>query len=46
MKAASPFWDSPVATLHSALSGVLLWAFPGYPKVTPPTATATKGERI
>jgi hypothetical protein len=47
MKAAAPFWDAPAATPpYIRIESSLLRAFPGYPKVTPPAAAATKGKRI
>ena len=46
MKAASPFWDAPATPPYIRIESSLLRAFPGYPKVTPPTSAATNGKRI
>jgi len=47
MKAAAPFWDAPAATPpYIRIESSLLRAFPGYPKVTPPTSAAANGKRV
>jgi hypothetical protein len=46
-KAAQPWWEAPVSTpAFQRVESSLLIAFEGWPKVTPPPATATKGKRI
>jgi NIPSNAP len=47
MKEGAPFWDAPAATPpYMRIESSLLRAFEGYPKVTPPASSATKGKRI
>ncbi|MGD0097858.1 MAG: NIPSNAP family protein [Terracidiphilus sp.] len=47
MKIADPFWNAPAtAPAFLRLESSLLVAFEGWPHLTPPAATATKGKRI
>ena len=47
MKAAEPFWSAPVSSpSFQRVESELMIAFEGYPKLTVPAATATKGKRI
>jgi hypothetical protein len=47
MKAAEPFWNTPAtAPAFQRIESSLLIAFEGWPKLTPPTATANNGKRI
>jgi hypothetical protein len=47
MKTAEPFWSAPAsAPAFERVETSLLLAFEGWPKLTPPPATATKGKRI
>src|SRR5580698_9709966 len=47
MKAAEPFWTAPAtAPAFQRVESSLLIAFEGWPKVTPPAATATHRKRI
>jgi len=47
MKAAEPFWNAPAtAPAFQRTESSLLIAFEGWPKLTPPVATATHGKRI
>jgi hypothetical protein len=47
MKAAEPFWNAPAATpAFQRIESSLLAAFEGWPKLTPPAATARNGKRI
>ncbi len=47
LKAAEPFWNAPAtAPAFQRVESSLLAAFEGWPKVTPPSAAATKGKRI
>jgi len=47
LKAADPFWNAPAtATAFLRVENTLLAAFEGWPKVTLPVATATRGKRI
>jgi NIPSNAP len=47
MKVADPFWNATAASpAFQRVEGSLLAAFEGWPKLTPPPATATKGKRI
>jgi NIPSNAP len=47
MKAAEPFWSAPAtAPAFERVEASLMAAFEGWPKITPPAATATKGKRI
>jgi len=47
MKAADPFWGAPAsAPAFERVETSLLRAFEGWPKLTPPPATATKSKRI
>jgi hypothetical protein len=46
-KAAEPFWNAPAsAPPFERVETSLLLAFEGWPKLTPPPATATKSKRI
>ena len=46
-KAAEPFWSAPsTSPSFQRVESSLLIAFEGWPKITPPTAAATKGKRI
>ena len=47
MKAAAPFWSAPAAApSFQRAETSLLWAFEGWPKLTPPPGAATKAKRI
>jgi NIPSNAP len=47
MKAAEPFWNAPAtAPAFQRVESSLLIAFEGWPKLTPPAATARNGKRI
>src|ERR1700722_11023055 len=47
MKAAEPFWNAPAtAPPFQRIDSSLLIAFEGWPKLTPPAATARNGKRI
>jgi hypothetical protein len=47
MKAAEPFWNAPAtAPAFQRIESSLLVAFEGWPKLTPPAATARNGKRI
>lgn len=47
MKAAEPFWTAPAAApAFERVETSLLRAFEGWPKLTPPPASATKAKRI
>jgi hypothetical protein len=47
LKAAEPFWNATAtAPAFQRVDISLLSAFAGWPKVTPPAASATKGKRI
>jgi hypothetical protein len=47
LKAADPFWNAPAtAPAFERVESSLLMAFTGWPKMTPPPASATKGKRI
>lgn len=47
MKAAEPFWSAPAtAPAFMRVDVSLLAAFAGWPRVTPPSAAATKAKRI
>lgn len=47
LKAADPFWNATAtAPAFQRVDIALLSAFTGWPKVTPPAASATKGKRI
>ncbi len=47
LKAAEPFWNAPAsAPAFQRVESSLLAAFAGWPKLTLPAATATKGKRI
>jgi len=47
MKAAEPFWNATAAApVFQRVEASLLAAFEGWPRVTPPPASATKGKRI
>ena len=47
LKAADPFWGAPAtAPAFQRVEYSLLAAFEGWPKLTPPASTATKGKRI
>ena len=47
MKAAEPFWSAPAsAPAFQRVESSLLIAFEGWPKLTPPPASATKAKRI
>jgi NIPSNAP len=47
LKAAEPFWNAPAtAPAFLRMESTLLAAFEGWPRLTPPAATATKRERI
>jgi hypothetical protein len=46
-KAAEPFWSAPAsAASFQRVESSLLAAFEGWPRLTPPAASATKGPRI
>ena len=47
LKAAAPFWNATsTAPAYQRVEISLLAAFEGWPKLTPPAASATKGKRI
>ena len=47
MKAAEPFWNAPAtAPAFLRMESTLLAAFEGWPRLTAPPATATRGKRI
>jgi NIPSNAP len=47
MKAAEPFWNAPAtAPAFQRIESSLLIAFEGWPRLTPPAATAHNGKRI
>jgi hypothetical protein len=47
LKAAAPFWNAPdTAPAYIRIESSLLVAFEGWPKITPPAATAQHGKRI
>jgi hypothetical protein len=47
LKVADPFWNSPAtAPAFERVEYSLLAAFEGWPKLTPPTSSATRGKRI
>jgi len=47
LKAADPFWNAPAsAPAFERVEASLLLAFEGWPKLTPPPATATRSKRI
>jgi hypothetical protein len=47
LKAAEPFWSAPaVAPSFERVESSLLMAFAGWPRLTPPPATAAKSKRI
>jgi hypothetical protein len=47
MKAAEPFWSAPAtAPAFQRIDSSLLIAFEGWPRLTPPSATAHNGKRI
>jgi hypothetical protein len=47
MKAAEPFWNAPAtAPAFQRVESSLLIAFEGWPRLTPPAATAHNGKRI
>jgi hypothetical protein len=47
MKAAEPFWNAPATVpAFQRTESSLLIAFEGWPKLTPPAATAAHGKRI
>ena len=47
MKVAEPFWNTPAtAPAFQRIESSLLIAFQGWPKLTPPAATAQHGKRI
>ncbi|MGA2351900.1 MAG: NIPSNAP family protein [Terracidiphilus sp.] len=47
LKAAEPFWNAPAtAPAFERVESSLLQAFAGWPRLTPPPATATKAKRI
>ena len=47
LKAAEPFWNAPAtAPAFLRVESSLLAAFTGWPKLTPPTTSATKASRI
>jgi hypothetical protein len=47
MRAAAPFWDAPAAApAFQRVESSLMAAFEGWPKLTPPPASATKARRI
>ncbi|HEY3988257.1 MAG TPA: NIPSNAP family protein [Acidobacteriaceae bacterium] len=47
LKAAEPFWNAPsTAPAFLRVESWLLAAFEGWPRLTPPAATATKSKRI
>lgn len=47
LDAAAPFWNATAAApAFERIETSLLEAFAGWPKITPPPATATKGKRI
>jgi len=46
-KAAQPWWEAPAnAPSFQRVESALYIAFEGWPKITPPAASATKGKRI
>ena len=46
-KSAEPFWSAPAsAPAFQRCDSQLLVAFQGWPKITPPPASATKGKRL
>jgi hypothetical protein len=47
LKTAEPFWSAPAAApAFLRMESTLLAAFEGWPRLTPPAATATKSKRI
>lgn len=47
LKAAEPFWNAPAtAPAFERVETSLLLAFEGWPKLTPPAASATKAKRV
>jgi hypothetical protein len=47
LKAAEPFWNAPAtSTSFQRVESSLMAAFEGWPKLTPPASSATKGKRI
>ncbi len=47
MQAAEPFWSTPaIAPAYVRIESSLLIAFEGWPKLTPPAATAQHGKRV
>jgi hypothetical protein len=47
LKAAEPFWNAPAsAPAFERVENSLLLAFSGWPRLTPPPASATKSKRI
>src|SRR5208282_4995196 len=47
LKAADPFWNAPAsAPAYERVETLLLLAFEGWPRLTPPPSTATKSKRI
>ena len=47
LKSAEPFWSAPATSLSFVRTeSALLAAFEGWPKVTPPEASSTRGKRI
>jgi NIPSNAP len=47
LAAAAPFWNATAAApAFQRVEASLLWAFRGWPKLTPPAAAATKAKRI
>ena len=47
LQAAEPFWNAPAAAPpYIRIESTLLIAFEGWPKITPPPATAQRGKRI
>jgi hypothetical protein len=47
LEAAAPFWNAPAAAPpYVRIESTLLVAFEGWPKITPPTATAQHGKRM
>jgi NIPSNAP len=47
LKAAEPFWNAPAATpAYVRMESSLMAAFEGWPRLTPPASSATKGKRI
>jgi hypothetical protein len=46
-KVAEPFWSAPASSpAFARVESSLMKAFEGWPKLTPPAATATKGKRV